>query len=145
MAALHQILARWQRLGHADNRFADERQAACARLADLLDRAWATLPSQCENRKHRTAPGDTITLLDQYARDMTAWHATNGWLFQHQAPAMLEHVRHVGALSHAIATLLRDLADAEHILSLISRLNVCVMKLELEVRAVKRHIQYFVS
>jgi hypothetical protein len=145
MAALHQILARWQSLRQADNRLDDKRQAACAQLAELLNLVCATLPSQREDRGHSTAPGDTITLLDRYTRDVTAWYAANSWLFQEQAPAMLEHIRQYSSLLHTVVTLLTALADAEHVLGLISRLNVCAMKLELEMRAINRYIGGFAS
>ena len=145
MAALHQILARWQSLRQADNRLDDKRQAACAQLVELLDLAWATLPTQREDPGNSTSPSDTITLLDQYVSDVTAWHATNSWLFQDQGRAMLEHIRRYSSLLHAIVSLLSELADAEHIFGLVSRLNVCAMKLELEMRAINRYIGDFAS
>ncbi len=140
MAALREIFVRWQSLRQTDNHLGENRQAACAQLVALLDRAWATLPSHCDERSNGIAPSDTIALLDQYARDLIAWRATNGWLFQDQVPAMPDHIRRCSSLLHAIARLLRELADSEHIAGLILRLNVCAMKLELEMQIINRYI-----
>jgi hypothetical protein len=144
MTALRQILARWRRLRQADNRGDDKRQA-CAQLAELLDLAWARLLSNSEDWRNRTASGDTITLLDRCASDVTAWCATNSLLFQDQEPAMLEHIRRYSSLLQAVVRLLRELPRAEHTAGLVARLNVCTMKLELELRAIKRYLGEFGS
>ncbi len=123
----------------ADTRLEDYRQA-CVQLSQLLELSWDRLLTASRDWRAYAVSDESITLLDLYARDLTAWRANLGWLFKRNAGAMLEHVHSYGSLLLAVADHLRALPTAEHKSDLVSRLNVCEMKLELEMRAISRYL-----
>jgi hypothetical protein len=71
---------------------------------------------------------------------MTAWCASNSLSIENKAAALLEHVRLYGALLHTVVNHLRELPTTEHKVDLISRLNVCQLKLGLERDAINRYV-----
>jgi hypothetical protein len=123
----------------ADKRRENNRQA-CAPLTVLIQLSAERLLMTGEEWRRGPVSGENIALLEQYGRDLTGWCASNSLPIEGNIAALLEHVRSYSACLHTVVQHLRELPVAEHKAALVARLNVCQMKLELELQAVNRYV-----
>ena len=123
----------------AEQRRQANRQA-CALLAELVQGSAERLSMTGEEWRRGPVAGENIRLLEQYGRDVMAWCASNRLPIEEQAAALREHGRLYGALLHTVVNHLRELPTTEHKAELVSRLNVCQLKLERERDAINRYV-----
>jgi hypothetical protein len=69
---------------------------------------------------------------------LIAWCATNSLPVEEDTAGLLVHIRSYGSFLRTIVNRLRELPIAEHKADAVSRLNLCQMKLELELQAITR-------
>jgi hypothetical protein len=77
--------------------------------------------------------------LNHYAISLHSWHTNNTLLFRDNM-ALIAHVYNYSLFLHQFVNHLRQLEHSESRHQVASQLNVCEMRLELEMQSIRSHI-----
>jgi hypothetical protein len=96
----------------------------------LIDASWELLAGSSTDWKQGRINAETIATLTRYATGLDHWYKEYTLLFQRQ-PDLLGHVHRYSLFLNQAIQHLVQLHNADRIHLLVSRLNVCELRLEL--------------